>query len=97
MSSFKFYSLYYSINFEKHYKWRNGPVPGISYNSRYSSGARKPKVMNEIRKLSDYDFIFTRMKRWYHLPHDVDDWDWCSLNKPSRSWKENSKRKHQWK
>lgn len=97
MSSFKFYSLYYSINFEKHYKWRNGPVPGISHNSRYSSGARKPKVMNEIRKLSDYDFIFTRMKRWYHLPHDVDDWDWCNLNKPSRSWKENSKRKHHWK
>lgn len=51
--------------------------------------------MNEIRKSCDFEFV--RMKRWYQLPHDHDDWDWCSLNKPSRSWKENSKRRHQWK
>lgn len=95
MSAFKFYHLYYSVHFEKHYKWRNGPVPGISHNSSYNSGRRKPKVMNEIRKSCDFEFV--RMKRWYQLPHDHDDWDWCSLNKPNRSWKENSKRRHQWK
>jgi hypothetical protein len=97
MSAFKFYHLYYSINFEKHYKRRNGPVPGISHNSRQNSGTRKPKVMNEIRKSYDYEFKFVRMKRWCRLPHDFDDWDLCSFNKSSRSWKENSKRKNQWK
>lgn len=76
-------------------EFRNGPVPHTGVRG-HGSCIRHPKVMNEKRYNSDPETMqFVRPSRRVHLlPDPWADEDWRPRNK---SWKDCTKRPHQWK
>lgn len=91
---FFFFSCFLDVSsdFYKHYKYRQGPVPGIHKHGHYI-GFRHPKTTQE-RKQHFTNKKFVRAKR--NANNLVDAWDDIFRSDTlSRTWK-NTKKKKQW-
>lgn len=92
MSLFFSCFLIVSKDFHKHYKYRQGSVPGI-HKHGHCAEFRRPKITQEKRQYFAHK-EFVRAKR--NCNNLVSNWDdICRSNILSKTWK-NTKKKKQW-